>query len=419
MGSSTNGNAPNDSNDSNDPIDGRDGSHVRPYIVRLVGATREPKAGAAGECHQTQQSDELERACRRRQLVRRLLARCGVLVGGTRRANRRPIAIRAQVSGYLISQDYQEGSIVKPGDLLFRIDRRPFQATLAQTQGDLERAQAELERNRLDVVRYTPLVKEGAVSQQELDDAVQARAGSSADVDSARAAVEQAQLNLQWTKVKSPITGVVAIAIAAVGDLVSPDTLLTSVSQLDPIKVNFPVSEIDYLRFAKQIRELSETGQPSPEARLELILANGERYPEKGRFNVAGLAVTTTTGTIDAQGLFPNPNNLLRPGQFAKIRAVTDRIPGAVVIPQRAVRDLQGLTQVAVVGAEDKVSFKTVKLGPATGSDYVVESGLAAGERVVTEGLQKVRDGVVVKPTAPPAPSAASGDAPPAPAAGS
>ncbi len=247
------------------------------------------------------------------------------------------------------------------------------------------------------MTRYTPLAAQGAVSQQELDNAVQARAGSAADVDSARAAVEQARLNLQWSKVQAPITGVVAISSAQVGDLVSPQTLLTTVSQLDPIKVSFPVSEIEYLRFANQIRELQATGQPNPTAGLELILANGERYPEKGRFNVAGLAVTTTTGTIEAQGLFPNPGNLLRPGQFAKVRAVTDRIPGAIVIPQRAVRDLQGLTQVAVVGADDKVSFKTVKLGPATGSDYVVTSGLAAGERIVTEGLQKIRDGMLVK----------------------
>jgi membrane fusion protein (multidrug efflux system) len=212
---------------------------------------------------------------------------------------------------------------------------------------------------------------------------------------------------------------VVAIASAQVGDLVSPQTLLTSVSQLDPIKVNFPISEIDYMRFAKRIRELSETGQPNPTAGLQLILANGERYPEPGRFNVAGLAVTTTTGTIDAQGLFPNPQNLLRPGQFAKVRAVTDRIPGAILIPQRAVRDLQGLTQVALVGAEDKVSFKTVKLGPATGSDYVVESGLAPGDRVVTEGLQKIRDGTVVKPVPAAAPKASTGEASPQPTAGS
>lgn len=309
--------------------------------------------------------------------------------------------IYPKVQGYLVKQAYHDGSLVQAGDLLFEIDPRQFQASLDEATGQLARARAALVKYQTDVARYTPLAAEGAVSQQELDNAVQARAGAAAQVDSARAAVDQARLNLQWSQVKSPITGVVAIASAQVGDLVSPQTLLTTVSQLDPIKVNFPVSEIDYLRFASRIRELQQTGQPDQNAGLELILANGERYPEPGRFNVAGLAVTTTTGTIDAQGLFPNPDNLLRPGQFAKVRAITDRIPGAIVIPQRAVRDLQGLTQVAVVDAEGKVTFKTVKLGPATGSDYVVASGLAAGERVVTEGLQKIRDGMLVK-SAPP-----------------
>jgi membrane fusion protein, multidrug efflux system len=318
--------------------------------------------------------------------------------------------IYPKIQGYLVKQAYHDGSLVQEGDLLFEIDPRQFQASLDEANGQLARARAALTKFQTDVNRYTPLAKEGAVSQEELDNAVQARAGASAQVESARAAVEQARLNLQWSQVKSPIGGVAAIASAQVGDLVSPQTLLTTVSQLDPIKVNFPVSEIDYLRFAKRIQEVEKVGAPSPG--LQLILANGERYPEPGRFHVAGLAVTTTTGTIDAQGLFPNPQNLLRPGQFAKIRAVTDRIPGAIVIPQRAVRDLQGLSQVAVVGAEDKVSFKTVKLGPATGSDYVVESGLAVGDRVVTEGLQKIRDGVTVKPATPSAPSEASSGAP-------
>jgi len=316
--------------------------------------------------------------------------------------------IYPKIEGYLVKQAYHDGSLVQEGDLLFEIDPRQFQATLDEAAGQLARARATLVKNQMDVGRYEPLAAEGAVSQQELDNAIQARAASTAQVDSARAAVEQARLNLQWTQVKSPITGVAAIASAQVGDLVSPPTLLTSVSQLDPIKVTFPISEIDYLRFAKRVRELEATGQPSQTAGLELILANGERYPEPGRLRVAGLAVTTTTGTIDVQGEFPNPQNLLRPGQFAKVRAVTDRIPGALVIPQRAVRDLQGLSQVAVVGAEDKVTFKNVTLGPATGSDYVITAGLAAGERVVVEGLQKIRDGVVVKPVPPPARAAAA-----------
>ncbi len=323
--------------------------------------------------------------------------------------------IYPKIQGYLLEQAYRDGGVVQEGDLLFEIDPRQFRATLDEAQGQLARARAALVKFETDVARYTPLAADGAVSQQELDNAIQARAGSAAQVDSARAAVEQARLNLEWTKVKSPISGVAAIASAQVGDLVSPQTLLTSVSQLDPIKVAFPVSEIEYLRFAKRVRELNEAPPQEQPASLQLILANGDRYPEPGRLSVAGLEVTTTTGTIEVQGLFPNPNNLLRPGQFAKVRAITERIPGAIVIPQRAVRDLQGLSQVAVVGAEEKVAFKNVKLGPATGSDYVVAAGLTAGERVIVEGLQKVRDGMVVKPVPPPAKGAAAA-APPSPA---
>jgi len=303
-----------------------------------------------------------------------------------------------KIQGYLLRQAYLDGSLVQKDSLLFEIDPRQFQASLDEATGQLGRARAALEKNSLDVARYTPLAREGAVSQQELDDAVQARAASAAQVDSARASVEQARLNLQWTQVKSPITGVAAIASAQVGDLVSPQTLLTTVSQLDPIKVTFPISEIEYLRFAPAIRQQEAADQPTGSPGLQLILADGSLYPERGRFRVAGLDVATTTGTIDVQGEFPNPQNLLRPGQFAKIRAVTDRRPDALLIPQRAVRDLQGLSQVAVVGADDKVTFKNVKLGPSQGSDYVVESGLTVGERVIVEGLQKVRDGMQVKP---------------------
>lgn len=316
--------------------------------------------------------------------------------------------IYPKIQGYLLKQAYHDGSLVQKDDLLFEIDPRQFQASLDEATGQLGRARAALEKNSLDVARYTPLAREGAVSQQELDDAVQARAASAAQVDSARASVEQARLNLQWTQVKSPITGVAAIASAQVGDLVSPQTLLTSVSQLDPIKVTFPISEIEYLRFAPAIRQQEDAEQPSATSGLQLILADGSVYPEPGRFRVAGLAVAATTGTINVQGEFPNPNNLLRPGQFAKVRAVTDRRPDALIVPQRAVRELQGMSQVAVVGADDTVSFRQVKLGPAQGSDYVVESGLAPGDRVVVEGLQKIRDGMLVKPVTAPKPAAAS-----------
>jgi membrane fusion protein (multidrug efflux system) len=291
---------------------------------------------------------------------------------------------------------------VKAGDLLFEIDDRQYKAAYDETKGQLARAQAILVKAQQDVTRYTPLAAEGAVSQMELDDAVQARAAGTAQVDSARAALENAKLNLEWTKVRSPIDGIAGIANAQVGNLVSPQTLLTEVSQLDPIKVNVQISEIDYLRFAKRNEAADASGKPRTPVALNLILADGSTYAEPGRFNVAGLDVAATTGTMEVQALFPNPNSLLRPGQFAKVRASTDKIQGALVIPQRAITDLQGTSQVAVVDAEDKVTIKRVMLGPVIGSDRVVTEGLAPGDRVIVEGAQKVRNGMLVKPeTAP------------------
>ncbi len=312
--------------------------------------------------------------------------------------------IYPKIQGYLVKQNYVDGGRVKAGDLLFQIDDRQYKADYDQAKGQLSRMQALLVKAQQDVRRYTPLAAEGAVSQMELDTAVQARAAGSADVESARATLENARLNLEWTQVKSPIDGVAGIANTQVGNLVSPQTLLTDVSQLDPIKVNIQISEIEYLRFAKRIEAASASNQPRERIPLSLILADGSTYKETGFFNVAGLDVAATTGTIELQALFPNPNNLLRPGQFAKVRAATDRIAGALVIPQRAVTDLQGTSQVVVVDAEDKATIKRVTLGPATGSDYVVSEGLAPGDRVVVEGQQKLRNGMVVKiETAPPA----------------
>lgn len=306
--------------------------------------------------------------------------------------------IHPKIDGYVLKQVYHDGGVVKTGDLLFEIDPRQFQADLDRAKGQLARTQAILTRNELDVKRYKPLAAEGAVSQKELDDAVQTLAANEAQLASDQAVLEQARLNLAWTKVESPIDGVAGIANAQVGDLVGPTTLLTSVSQLDPIKVIIQLSEIEYLRFAKRVRAVEQTGAASKKARIELILADRSRYPEPGRASVAGLDVAATTGTIEVQGIFPNPDNVLRPGQFAKVRTVTQELPGALVIPQRAVRDLQGIDQVAVVGADDKVAFVNVKLGPLTGSDTVVTEGLKAGDRVVVEGLQKIRDGLVVEP---------------------
>jgi len=323
--------------------------------------------------------------------------------------------IRPKIQGYLLKQSYRDGSVVKAGELLFEIDPRQFKAALDQAVGQLGRAQAALGKSEMDVTRYRPLAAQGAVSQQELDNAVQARSADAAQVASAQAAVEQARLNLEWTSVNSPVTGIAAIATAQIGDLVSPTTLLTTVSQLDPMKVSFPISEDDYLRFAKAIRANQQTGPAADAPPLELILANGNVYPHPGQFYVTGLDVSATTGTIMEQGLFPNPENLLRPGQFAKIRAATDRRKGALVIPQRGVSQLQGINQVAVVGADNKVEFKSVTLGPRTGSDWIVEKGLEAGEKIVVEGLQKIRNGMTV--AAKPAPVSDT-DPAAAPAAG-
>lgn len=323
-----------------------------------------------------------------------------------------------KIQGYLMKQDYTDGTEVKQGQLLFEIDPRQYQAALDQAKGLLERARAALGKAELDVKRYTPLAAEGAVSQQELDDAIQARAAGKAQVASAQAAFEDARLNLEWTSVKSPIDGIAGIAKAQVGDLVGPQTLLTDVSQVDPIKVEFPISEIDYLRFSKRQQEREKAGGASEREGLQLILADGSVYPHLGKLSVAGLSVARTTGTIPVRAVFPNPDNLLRPGQFAKVRAVTDRIPGALVIPQRAVRDLQGTSQVALVASDDKVTFHNIELGPTTGSDVVVSQGLEPGQRIVVEGLQKIREGALVKPVPASTGNAAGAPAPKPEAAG-
>ncbi|HSQ00990.1 MAG TPA: efflux RND transporter periplasmic adaptor subunit [Candidatus Dormibacteraeota bacterium] len=305
--------------------------------------------------------------------------------------------IRPQVKGYLLKRAYDEGQVVQEGQLLFQIDPREFQAQLDQWKGALAQAQAALGKTQLDVARYTPLAREGAVSQQELDNAVQANQANLAAVDSAKAQVEQAQLNLGWTKVTAPIAGVAGIAIAQVGDLVDPTTQLTTVSQLDPIKAVVPVSEQEYLRYASgQAR--AEGAQASGKGALELYTADGQLFPERGTVSVVGREVDPRTGTITLEALFPNPRNVLRPGGYAKVRAVIESRANALVIPQRAVQDLQGQSLVALVGADDVVEMRPVRLGPTSGTDQVVLEGLAAGDRVIAEGLQKVRGGTKVAP---------------------
>lgn len=305
--------------------------------------------------------------------------------------------IRPQVKGYLLSKNYDEGQVVPSGQVLFQIDPREFQAQLDQWKGQLAQAQAALVKTQLDVARYTPLAAEGAVSQQELDNAIQANQANLAAVDSAKASVEQAQLNLGWTKVTAPITGVTGIAVAQVGDLVDPTTQLTTMSQVDPIKAVFPVSEQEYLRYARG-RAAEEGEQASRREALELYTADGDLYPYRGTVSVVGREVDPRTGTVTIEALFPNPNNVLRPGGYARVRAVIENRANALVIPQRAVQDMQGQSLVAVVGADDTVEMRTVTTGPRSGTDWVILAGLQAGEKVIVEGLQKVRAGSKVAP---------------------
>jgi RND family efflux transporter MFP subunit len=305
--------------------------------------------------------------------------------------------IRPRVQGYLQSREYREGSEVMAGQPMFTIDPREYQAALDQATGDLRRAEANFGKSRLDVSRYTPLAKEGAISQQELDNAVQSNQADKASVEAARAAVERAKLNLSWTKVTAPINGIAGISVAQIGDLVTPTTVLTTVSQVDPIKVYYPISEQEYLHFARRIREIEE-GRGGARVPLELTLADGSLYPERGSFSLADRQVDLRTGTITMQSLFPNPENILRPGQYAKIRVAAETRKGALLVPQQAIQQLQGSNQVAVVGAENKVDIRPVKVGEQVGSMWLVTQGIKPGERVVVEGVQKVKAGMVVNP---------------------
>ena len=320
--------------------------------------------------------------------------------------------IRPQVTGYLLTQNYDNGDFVKEGQLLFQIDPRQFQAAVEQGQGNLAHAEALLVKTNIDVKRYTPLAAQGAVSQQELDNAVQADQANKAAVDTARAALEQAKLNLSWTKVLSPIDGVAGIAIAQIGNLVEPTTELTTVSTLNPIKVKFPVAEQEYLRFAKAHPERIREGKGEKDA-LELILADGSIFPHRGTVEVIGREVDPRTGTLAIEGYFPNPENVLRPGGYAKVRAVIDKLPGASVVPASAVQDFQGAMQLAVVTPENKVEMRNVTTGPRFGTDWVITDGVKPGDRVIVEGLQKVRGGMTVNakpfvaPAAPPTPTPA------------
>jgi membrane fusion protein (multidrug efflux system) len=307
--------------------------------------------------------------------------------------------IRAQVSGYLLTQNYREGDSVKKGDVLFQIDPRPFQAALDQAKGQLAQAEAQFGKTELDVKRFTPLAKVSAISQQELDDAVQANLAAKAAVTAAKAAVEQAQLNLGFTRILSPIDGIPGIAKAQIGDLVGPLTgELTTVSTLDPIKAYYSVTEQAYINFTRLFSDEATRTERSRQLELQLIFADGTTYPREGRVYAVDRQINPSTGALRVEALFPNPGNALRPGQFARVRVKFDTRKGALLVPQRAVSELQGSYQVVVVGSDNKAHIRPVKAGERSGAMWIIEEGLKPGERVVVEGIQQVKEGTAVNP---------------------
>jgi membrane fusion protein (multidrug efflux system) len=365
--------------------------------------------------------------------------------------------IRAHVPGYLISQNYKEGTAVKKGDLLFQIDPRQYQnsvnqsraqlraaesqleqakAAVAQTEADVTRAEANQKKTALDVERYRPLAGLGSVSQKELDDSIQNNDASIAQVEGARASVanakaavakaqaeiaraqaslDEALLNLSWTKVTSLITGIAGIKNADIGDLIATSTVLTSVSQVDPLYVQVGLAEQDYLKWRQRPRTQEEVDRKSD---LQIILSDGSVYPHRGTTEIVDRQVGVTTGTISVRGVFPNPEQLLRPGQFAKVRAMVDLKKGALLIPQRAVRDVQGQHEVGVVGADDTADVRKVELAERVGPLWIVTQGLKPGDRIIVEGLDKVRQGEKVKPLpADPEPATTFGTQPVSPPA--
>lgn len=311
--------------------------------------------------------------------------------------------IQPQVTGYIIQQSYKEGSFVRKGQILFQIDPRPFQAVLDQAKAHLSQTEAQLGKTQLDVDRDTPLAKERAIAQSQLDNDVQANLAAKAAVKAAQAQVEQAELNMEFTHVTSLVDGIAGIAQVQIGNLVSPTAVLTSVSQVNPIKAYFPISEQEYMHYAERINSHNQQAVPSDAPPFELILADGSVYPHKGTLLLTDRQVDVTTGTIRIVCAFPNPKNILRPGQFGRVRAAGDVRRGALLVPQRAVSELQGSYQVAVVANDNKVSIRPVKAGERVGTMWILESGVRPGELVIVEGLQKVRDGstVRIKQTAP------------------
>lgn len=307
--------------------------------------------------------------------------------------------IQPQVTGYLMKQNYAEGTIVHKGETLFEIDPRPFQAALDQAKGQLAEADAQLGKTRLDVARDTPLAKARAIAQAQLDNDIQAYDAALAVVGAQKAQVQQAQLNLEFTKVRSLVYGVAGIAKGQIGDLVGPSSILTTVSQVEPIKAYFAISEQEYMKFANRISAVAEGRHRAGEHKiLELLLSDGSVYQHKGWVVTADRQVDVKTGTIRIAGAFENPGGILRPGMFGRIRAVTGFEKDALLVPQRSVIETQGSYTVVVVGADNKASIRPVKTGERYGSLWVITEGVKAGEQVIAEGMQKAREGSTVRP---------------------
>jgi len=305
--------------------------------------------------------------------------------------------IQPHVSGYLIKQNYKEGSVVGKGDVLFQIDPRPFIAALDQAKAQLAQAEAQLGKAKLDVERDTPLAQARAIAQSQLDTEIQAKLGAEALVLAAKANIEQAQLNVEWTKVTSLVSGIAGIAQVQIGNLVGPSSVLTSVSQVNPIKAYFTVSEQEFMDFHRRFPTPRSVEEERKRIPLELLLSDGSVYDRTGSIFFADREVNPATGAIRIAGVFPNPNSLLRPGGYGRIRASARTQNGALLVPQRAVIELQGSHQVAVVGSDNKVSIRPVTVGDRVGKMWIVSQGLKVGEQIVVEGLQKVRDGSIVK----------------------
>lgn len=301
--------------------------------------------------------------------------------------------IRPKVDGFLLQRLYTEGSYVRKGQPMFQLDRRQAEAAVDKAEAQLAQANAALSQAQIDVQRYTPLVAQKAVSQAELDKAHTMERASKAQVEAAQAALDNSKLNLGWTKVVSPISGIAGVSKVGIGDLISPNTVMTTVSSVDPIYVDFNISEQDYLRLVKD-RTGRTTGQS-----LHLYLGDGSLYPHGGRGLFVNREMDARTGTIQLRAEFANPGNVLRPGQYARIRGVTEQRKNALLVPQRAISELQGIYQVGVVSSDNKVAIRAVKPGPQFGNMWVVDSGLQLGDKVVVDGLQRLRDGMTVTPT--------------------